>query len=150
MAFRRPGSLSKGDFGVSYSVKFRDAPPERDSGRQAPPSGFGSTSTAASLPVARYRKQLLYLIEKHATVIIVGETGCGKTTQIPQYLHEAGWTAQGHQVRTPSSSLLRETTAQPSGPCSSLREARLAALGAARASPAVVQHLYVLNGCRGW
>jgi len=26
-------------------------------------------------------------------VIIVGSTGCGKTTQIPQYLDEYGWTA---------------------------------------------------------
>jgi ATP-dependent RNA helicase DDX35 len=92
MAFRRPGSLSKGEFGVSYPSKFRDAPPERESFRP------DDTQRSTSLPVAQYRKQLLYLLEKHATVIIVGETGCGKTTQIPQYLHEAGWTAQGHQV----------------------------------------------------
>jgi ABC-type lipoprotein export system ATPase subunit len=35
----------------------------------------------------------MYLIQNHATVVIVGETGSGKTTQIPQILHEAGWTA---------------------------------------------------------
>jgi Zn-dependent alcohol dehydrogenase len=45
------------------------------------------------------RRELLYLVERHATVIVVGETGCGKTTQIPRFLHEAGWTAEGHQVR---------------------------------------------------
>lgn len=28
-------------------------------------------------------------------LIIVGETGSGKTTQIPQYLHEAGYTKHG-------------------------------------------------------
>lgn len=27
--------------------------------------------------------------------MIVGETGSGKTTQIPQYLHEAGYTKKG-------------------------------------------------------
>lgn len=27
--------------------------------------------------------------------MIVGETGSGKTTQIPQYLHEAGYTKRG-------------------------------------------------------
>lgn len=26
---------------------------------------------------------------------MVGETGSGKTTQLPQYLHEIGYTAQG-------------------------------------------------------
>ena len=28
-------------------------------------------------------------------VVIVGETGSGKTTQIPQYLHEHGYTKRG-------------------------------------------------------
>ena len=32
-------------------------------------------------------------MEQHATLVIVGETGSGKTTQIPQYLAEAGWAA---------------------------------------------------------
>lgn len=40
----------------------------------------------------------MYLVEKYQTVVVVGATGSGKTTQIPQYLHEAGWT----QVRPPS------------------------------------------------
>ena len=46
-----------------------------------------------SLPIAKMRTELLYLVEKYQTVIIVGSTGCGKTTQIPQYLYEAGWAA---------------------------------------------------------
>lgn len=36
------------------------------------------------LPVYKYRTEILYLVENHATTIIVGETGSGKTTQIPQ------------------------------------------------------------------
>lgn len=38
------------------------------------------------LPVYKYRTALLYLVETHATTIIVGETGSGKTTQIPQVI----------------------------------------------------------------
>lgn len=30
------------------------------------------------------RNHILYLIENYQTVVIVGETGCGKSTQIPQ------------------------------------------------------------------
>ncbi|XP_077024755.1 putative ATP-dependent RNA helicase DHX35 isoform X3 [Tamandua tetradactyla] len=50
------------------------------------------------LPVFKLRNHILYLIENYQTVVIVGETGCGKSTQIPQYLAEAGWTADGRVV----------------------------------------------------
>ena len=50
-------------------------------------SGFGYGSMEKQrqrLPVYKYRTAILYLVETHATTIIVGETGSGKTTQIPQ------------------------------------------------------------------
>lgn len=47
------------------------------------------------LPIAKHRQSLLYLIEKYPVTIVVGETGSGKTTQIPQYLDQAGWCAEG-------------------------------------------------------
>ncbi|XP_043382922.1 probable ATP-dependent RNA helicase DHX35 isoform X4 [Chelonia mydas] len=50
------------------------------------------------LPVFKLRNHILYLVENYQTLVIVGETGCGKTTQIPQYLAEAGWTAEGRVV----------------------------------------------------
>uniref|UniRef100_A0A4W5K2F7 RNA helicase n=1 Tax=Hucho hucho TaxID=62062 RepID=A0A4W5K2F7_9TELE len=50
------------------------------------------------LPVFKHRNNILYLVESYQTVIIVGETGCGKTTQIPQYLLEAGWAAEGKVI----------------------------------------------------
>ncbi|KAI8068866.1 P-loop containing nucleoside triphosphate hydrolase protein [Thamnidium elegans] len=50
------------------------------------------------LPVFKLRRELLYVIEKYQTTIVVGQTGCGKTTQIPQYLMEAGWAANGKQI----------------------------------------------------
>ncbi|CAI5747035.1 unnamed protein product [Peronospora destructor] len=45
----------------------------------------------ARLPVSRHREELLYAVETHATTILVGATGSGKTTQVPQYLMKAGW-----------------------------------------------------------
>ncbi|KAI8575759.1 hypothetical protein K450DRAFT_260078 [Umbelopsis ramanniana AG] len=50
------------------------------------------------LPIFKSRKELLYLVEKFQTVIVVGQTGCGKTTQLPQYLEEAGWAAEGRKI----------------------------------------------------
>ncbi len=46
----------------------------------------------SQMPIAKYKTELLYLIENHAVVIAVGCTGSGKTTQIPQFLLEYGWT----------------------------------------------------------
>ncbi|EOD17439.1 hypothetical protein EMIHUDRAFT_210154 [Emiliania huxleyi CCMP1516] len=50
------------------------------------------------LPIFANRRELLYMVERYRTTVVVGHTGCGKTTQIPQYLHEAGWTAGGRVV----------------------------------------------------
>ncbi|KAL4627006.1 hypothetical protein ACB092_05G136400 [Castanea dentata] len=64
-------------------------------------SGFGYGSMEKQrqrLPVYKYRTAILYLVETHATSIIVGETGSGKTTQIPQYLKEAGWADGGRVI----------------------------------------------------
>jgi pre-mRNA-splicing factor ATP-dependent RNA helicase DHX16 len=47
------------------------------------------------LPMFPYREELLKAIEEHQVLIIVGETGSGKTTQIPQYLFEAGYGNHG-------------------------------------------------------
>ncbi|MEW5302705.1 MAG: hypothetical protein WDW36_005459 [Sanguina aurantia] len=49
----------------------------------------------ASLPVFKYREQLLQAVEEHQILIVVAETGAGKTTQLPQYLHEAGYSKVG-------------------------------------------------------
>jgi pre-mRNA-splicing factor ATP-dependent RNA helicase DHX38/PRP16 len=47
------------------------------------------------LPVYGVREELLTVIRDNRIVIIVGETGSGKTTQLTQYLHEAGYSRNG-------------------------------------------------------
>lgn len=54
--------------------------------------------TRKSLPIYAFREQLLAAVAEYQVLIIVGETGSGKTTQIPQYLHEAGYTKDGLKV----------------------------------------------------
>ncbi|AMD21451.1 HER172Cp [Eremothecium sinecaudum] len=51
--------------------------------------------TRKSLPVYKYRDELLKAVRDHQVLIVVGETGSGKTTQLPQYLVEDGYTAGG-------------------------------------------------------
>lgn len=47
------------------------------------------------LPVFAVRQELLNVIRENSVVIIVGETGSGKTTQLTQYLHEEGYSKYG-------------------------------------------------------
>ena len=54
--------------------------------------------TRKSLPIYTFRDDLLKAISEYQILIIVGETGSGKTTQIPQYLHEASYTKDGLKV----------------------------------------------------
>ncbi|KAG1714843.1 ATP-dependent RNA helicase DHX33 [Nymphon striatum] len=41
-----------------------------------------------SLPAFTARKNLIANVKHHSTIILIGETACGKTTQVPQFLHE--------------------------------------------------------------
>jgi ATP-dependent RNA helicase DDX35 len=50
------------------------------------------------LPIYKHRRQILYSLEHHQIVVIVGETGSGKSTQIPQYLFENGWADRDFQI----------------------------------------------------
>ncbi|XP_011500443.1 PREDICTED: probable ATP-dependent RNA helicase DHX34 [Ceratosolen solmsi marchali] len=45
----------------------------------------------ANLPVAQYKNEILYAVHNERVVIIAGDTGCGKSTQVPQYLYRGGF-----------------------------------------------------------
>lgn len=47
------------------------------------------------LPAFAVRQEVLNIIRENSVVIIVGETGSGKTTQLTQYLHEDGYSNFG-------------------------------------------------------
>ena len=62
-------------------------------------SEFARTKTIAQqrafLPIFGCRDHLLNVMRDNSVVILVGETGSGKTTQIAQYLMEDGYTLNG-------------------------------------------------------
>nr|CAB3237896.1 pre-mRNA-splicing factor ATP-dependent RNA helicase PRP16 [Phallusia mammillata] len=47
------------------------------------------------LPIYAVKEELLNIIRENNIVIVVGETGSGKTTQLAQYLHEDGYSKYG-------------------------------------------------------
>jgi len=51
-----------------------------------------------TLPVWQQRHDFLDMLDKSQTLILVGETGSGKTTQIPQFVVEAGYTNNQKQI----------------------------------------------------
>nr|XP_014085712.1 ATP-dependent RNA helicase DHX8 [Bactrocera oleae]XP_036231072.1 ATP-dependent RNA helicase DHX8 [Bactrocera oleae] len=48
-----------------------------------------------SLPIYKLRDDLIKAVSDNQILIVIGETGSGKTTQITQYLAESGFTARG-------------------------------------------------------
>ncbi|PPQ77016.1 hypothetical protein CVT25_014833 [Psilocybe cyanescens] len=48
-----------------------------------------------SLPIYKLRDPLLKAIDEHQVLIVVGDTGSGKTTQMVQYLAESGYADRG-------------------------------------------------------
>ena len=48
-----------------------------------------------SLPIFKLRDQLLAAVKDNQILVVIGETGSGKTTQMTQYLAEAGYTSRG-------------------------------------------------------
>eukprot|EP00916_Digyalum_oweni_P009002 GHVL01015151.1.p1 GENE.GHVL01015151.1~~GHVL01015151.1.p1 ORF type:complete len:817 (-),score=152.08 GHVL01015151.1:1042-3468(-) len=66
-----------------------------------PGVSFGQKSTTPiieqrqNLPIFRLREQLLAAVKDNQVLVVIGETGSGKTTQMTQYFAEAGYTSWG-------------------------------------------------------
>ena len=48
----------------------------------------GMLSARKTLPIWQFRHQIIDAIEHHQVIIICGQTGCGKSTQVPAYIME--------------------------------------------------------------
>ncbi|XP_077164157.1 putative ATP-dependent RNA helicase DHX37 [Paroedura picta] len=47
------------------------------------------------LPILAEEQVIMEAVSEHLVVIVCGETGSGKTTQVPQFLYEAGYASSG-------------------------------------------------------
>ncbi|RLO13005.1 hypothetical protein DYB28_009667, partial [Aphanomyces astaci] len=51
-----------------------------------------------SLPIYSWKKNILDSLRTHRVLILVGETGSGTTTQLPQYILESHMTAPHKRI----------------------------------------------------
>jgi hypothetical protein len=51
-----------------------------------------------NLPVYGFREEIMKTVAENKVIVCIGETGCGKTTQLPQYLLEAGYASGGKRI----------------------------------------------------
>ncbi|KAK7320435.1 hypothetical protein VNO77_29902 [Canavalia gladiata] len=49
------------------------------------------TEERSKLPIASFKDVITSTVESHQVVLISGETGCGKTTQVPQFILDHMW-----------------------------------------------------------
>jgi len=57
--------------------------------------GESTKVNKSRLPILECREQILKLVSENSVVVIVGETGSGKTTQLTQFLYEDGYSKFG-------------------------------------------------------
>eukprot|EP00966_Prymnesium_polylepis_P210965 4885311-Prymnesium_polylepis.1 len=65
---------------------------------EKPSTKMSLAETRRSLPVYPYRDDIIAAVHEYQVLIVVGETGSGKTTQVPQYLFESGFCEGGQKV----------------------------------------------------
>ncbi|XP_050276299.1 probable pre-mRNA-splicing factor ATP-dependent RNA helicase DEAH4 [Quercus robur] len=49
----------------------------------------------ANLPILQFEEQIVETVDRNPVVVIIGETGSGKSTQLSQILHRRGYTKSG-------------------------------------------------------
>ena len=86
---RGDGGRGAASFPADEVARRRDATARA----RSDPRAAHLAASRAALPIADYEATILQALETHQVVLVAGETGCGKTTQVPQFLVDAAWAA---------------------------------------------------------
>ncbi|KAH9857918.1 P-loop containing nucleoside triphosphate hydrolase protein [Lenzites betulinus] len=88
----RQPTEAKDNVSSRYVDHSNDIPPEQliaeFEARQASPAYQDMLRQRNQLPMAQYRQDLLSLLEMSQILVLSGETGCGKSTQVPAFILE--------------------------------------------------------------
>lgn len=89
---------------AAFAARERSVTPEpADLGDLTPPSLKANlitrteeiSSQRAQLPAFGREQEVVEMVKRHSVVVLTGATGSGKTTQVPQFLYEAGFKGIG-------------------------------------------------------
>src|SRR6266511_2075392 len=75
-------------------------------------AGVPEISYPAALPISQKKDEILAAVRDHQVVIVAGETGSGKTTQLPKICLELGRGVQGRIGHSQPRRLAARTVAQ--------------------------------------
>ncbi|KAF5360989.1 hypothetical protein D9756_004819 [Leucocoprinus leucothites] len=100
MSTFKTGALDKKEIVEDYEYVFDESQTIKFVMESAALPGVAKTieETRKNLPIYQYKQDIIDAVREHQVLIVVAETGSGKTTQLPQYLHDAGFTANGQKI----------------------------------------------------
>ena len=88
----KPRIYEKPAAGYRLGVKELDGPkPDRRAYTVSVQRADNMIETRSQLPILQHEQEIMEAIHNNPVVVIKGDTGSGKTTQIPQFLFEAGF-----------------------------------------------------------
>jgi HrpA-like RNA helicase len=67
------------------------------------------------LPIWDYKQQIIDLVNSNQAVVLTAETGAGKSTQVPQFLAEAGYSVVVTQPRVLAARSVSERVSEEAG-----------------------------------